>query len=41
MNNDMPIWKAGLSEKCPHCGEGRLFYGFLTLRKQCEDGELD
>jgi uncharacterized protein (DUF983 family) len=26
----------GLACKCPRCGEGRLFAGFLTLRPQCE-----
>lgn len=26
----------GLRCKCPRCGEGRLFRGFLTLRERCD-----
>ncbi len=26
----------GLACRCPNCGEGRLFSGFLTLRTPCE-----
>ncbi len=26
----------GLTGACPHCGEGRLFAGFLTLQPRCE-----
>jgi uncharacterized protein (DUF983 family) len=26
----------GLRGRCPSCGEGRLFEGFLTLRSRCE-----
>lgn len=26
----------GLKCKCPRCGEGPLFRGFLTLRERCE-----
>ena len=32
---------AGLRGKCPRCGEGRLFNGFLTLSKRCADCGLD
>jgi uncharacterized protein (DUF983 family) len=32
---------AGLSCACPHCGKGRLFEGFLTLRPRCEMCGLD
>ena len=32
---------AGLSCACPHCGEGRLFAGFLALRPRCERCGLD
>ena len=41
MTTDMPAWKTGLLGKCPHCGEGHLFNGFLTLAKQCEACGLD
>ncbi|GAB4518320.1 MAG: DUF983 domain-containing protein [Roseibium sp.] len=27
---------AGLSGKCPRCGQGRLFDGFLSVRKSCQ-----
>jgi uncharacterized protein (DUF983 family) len=32
---------AGLSCRCPRCGKGRLFEGFLALRPQCEHCGLD
>ena len=28
--------RAGLSCRCPHCGKGRLFQGFLKVRPSCE-----
>ena len=31
----------GLACKCPRCGKGRLFSGFLTLRTQCDACGLD
>jgi uncharacterized protein (DUF983 family) len=31
----------GLACKCPRCGEGRLYDGFLKLRTQCERCGLD
>ncbi len=31
----------GLACKCPRCGQGKLFSGFLTLRRRCEACELD
>jgi uncharacterized protein (DUF983 family) len=31
----------GLACKCPRCGRGKLFSGFLTLRPRCEACELD
>jgi uncharacterized protein (DUF983 family) len=31
----LPISR-GLRGRCPGCGEGRLFQGFLTLRPACE-----
>ncbi len=27
---------AGLAGRCPHCGEGALFRGFLTVTDHCE-----
>jgi uncharacterized protein (DUF983 family) len=32
---------AGLSCRCPRCGKGKLFQGFLTLRPACEVCGLD
>lgn len=32
---------AGLSGKCPRCGQGRLFEGFLSVRKSCAACGLD
>ena len=31
----------GLACKCPRCGEGKLYSGFLTLRPNCEACGLD
>ena len=31
----------GLACKCPRCGKGKLFSGFLTLRPGCEACGLD
>ncbi|MGV7030137.1 DUF983 domain-containing protein [Methylobacterium symbioticum] len=31
----------GLRGRCPRCGEGHLFKGFLSLRPSCEDCQLD
>lgn len=28
--------KTGIRGRCPRCGKGRLFDGFLTLRDECE-----
>lgn len=28
---------AGLAGRCPRCGEGRLFSGFLSLQKGCRN----
>ena len=28
-------FRAGLLCRCPHCGQGRLYQGFLTLREAC------
>lgn len=32
---------AGLSGKCPRCGQGKLFDGFLSVRKSCAACGLD
>lgn len=32
---------AGLSCRCPRCGKGRLFSGYLTPRPTCESCGLD
>ena len=31
----------GLRGRCPNCGQGRLFSGFLTVRPRCESCGLD
>ena len=31
----------GIACKCPRCGQGKLYSGFLTLRPSCEDCGLD
>jgi uncharacterized protein (DUF983 family) len=31
----------GIACRCPRCGKGRLFEGFLTLRASCESCGLD
>jgi uncharacterized protein (DUF983 family) len=36
----LPIIR-GLRCRCPRCGEGKLFQGFLTLRPACEHCGLD
>ena len=32
---------AGVMCRCPRCGKGRLFHGFLSLAARCEDCGLD
>lgn len=32
---------AGLSCRCPRCGRGRLFHGFLAVAERCSACELD
>ena len=34
-------FRAGLAGRCPRCGEGRLFDGFLDVVERCEVCELD
>ena len=31
---------AGLAGRCPRCGKGKLFRGFLQLRRRCLDARL-
>lgn len=33
--------RRGLACRCPRCGNGKLFAGFLTLRPSCADCGLD
>jgi uncharacterized protein (DUF983 family) len=33
--------RAGLSSRCPRCGRGKLFGGFLTVRARCDACGLD
>lgn len=37
----LPPHETGLLCKCPRCGKGHLFDGFLKLREQCEVCGLD
>ncbi|HEX9648018.1 MAG TPA: DUF983 domain-containing protein [Alphaproteobacteria bacterium] len=32
---------AALRRRCPRCGEGRLFAGYLTVAERCEVCDLD
>ena len=39
MKNDLPaapLALVALAGRCPKCGQGRLFKGFLTIAPQCE-----
>lgn len=39
MSEKSRIWlgvRRGLALRCPHCGEGHLFRGFLKVRETCE-----
>ena len=33
--------RTGLLMRCPYCGQGKLFDGFLTLRKSCSGCKAD
>lgn len=35
-----PFW-AGLRCRCPRCGKGKLFCGFLQMREECDNCHLD
>ena len=47
MSEDQANWPpvepiaAGLKGRCPRCGEGRLFSGFLTVAPRCSNCGLD
>jgi uncharacterized protein (DUF983 family) len=39
-----PIWRAlrrGFTRRCPDCGKGRVFRGYLKVRPNCESCGLD
>ena len=33
---DLPPTQTGMRGRCPRCGEGRLFKGFLGLEERCQ-----
>lgn len=33
--------RAAVTCRCPRCGQGKLFVGFLTVRKNCDICKLD
>jgi uncharacterized protein (DUF983 family) len=37
----LPAIRKGLAGRCPRCGKGRLFQGFLNMRPRCEECGLD
>ena len=37
----LPPVETGLRGRCPRCGQGHLFQGFLTLKSRCEVCGLD
>lgn len=39
-HTDQPL-SAGFNGKCPRCGQGKLFNGWITLREACDVCELD
>jgi uncharacterized protein (DUF983 family) len=34
-------YAAGLRSRCPRCGQGKLFAGYLTLAPRCDRCDLD
>jgi len=38
---DLPPSQTGMRGRCPRCGEGRLFKGFLGLESRCRACGLD
>lgn len=43
MNTYPPVspYAAGLGGKCPRCGQGKLYAGYLSLRASCAYCQLD
>jgi uncharacterized protein (DUF983 family) len=37
----VPAYVSGITARCPRCGKGKLFSGFLTLRPRCGVCGLD
>jgi uncharacterized protein (DUF983 family) len=37
----VPSYISGLTARCPRCGQGKLFSGFIGLRPRCEACGLD
>ena len=37
----LPPMQTGIRGRCPRCGQGHMFKGFLTLKKECEVCGLD
>jgi uncharacterized protein (DUF983 family) len=37
----LPVLKASVLGRCPRCGEGKLFNGYLKVGKSCSRCELD
>lgn len=37
----LPVTATGLRGRCPRCGEGRLFKGFLDVQPRCQACGLD
>lgn len=35
------LWKTALQGRCPCCGEGKLYDGFLKIADQCDQCGLD
>ena len=38
---NLSVLTTGLSGRCPRCGRGRLFKGFLSVARRCESCGLD
>ena len=41
VERSVSAFRAGLSCRCPRCGRGRLFSGFLEVAARCESCDLD
>lgn len=37
----LPPFQTGIKGRCPRCGEGKIFDGFLTMAKGCKHCGLD